>query len=157
VDGFERTVADFLRLHEVDPVATAHDLHPDYASTLWAVASGYGERIPVQHHHAHLAACLADNAETGPALGVVWDGTGLGPDGTIWGGEFLLGDAAGYRRVAHLRPFRLPGGEAAVRSRGGWRWRSCTRRRRRGFGRLAQGPGHRGGVRGGRAGASWSG
>jgi hydrogenase maturation protein HypF len=113
-DRFQRTVADLLGLLEVTPLVTAHDLHPDYASTLWAAASGYGERIPVQHHHAHLAACLVDNEETEPALGVVWDGTGLGPDGTVWGGEFLAGDAAGYRREAHLRPFRLPGGEAAV-------------------------------------------
>jgi hydrogenase maturation protein HypF len=114
-DVFARVVADFLRLYETTPVATAHDLHPDYAATRWAVEWGPGDRIPVQHHHAHLAACLADAGEPGPALGVVWDGTGLGPDGTIWGGEFLLGDAAGYRRVAHLRPFRLPGGDAAVK------------------------------------------
>jgi hydrogenase maturation protein HypF len=113
-DRFQRTVADLLGLLEVTPVATAHDLHPDYASTAWAAAAGFGERIPVQHHHAHLAACLVDNEEMEPALGVVWDGTGLGPDGTVWGGEFLVGDAAGYRRVAHFRPFRLPGGEAAV-------------------------------------------
>jgi hydrogenase maturation protein HypF len=113
-DRFQRTVADLLGLLEVTPLATAHDLHPDYASSLWAAASGYGEGIPVQHHHAHLVACLVDNEETGPALGVVWDGSGLGPDGTVWGGEFLAGDAAGYRRVAHFRPFRLPGGEAAV-------------------------------------------
>jgi hydrogenase maturation protein HypF len=112
---FERVVADLLRLYEVTPVATAHDLHPDYASTLWASREGPGEVIAVQHHHAHLAACLADAGVEGPALGVVWDGTGLGPDGTIWGGEFLLGDAAAYARVAHLRPFRLPGGDAAVR------------------------------------------
>jgi hydrogenase maturation protein HypF len=112
---FRRVAADFLRLYEVVPEAVAHDLHPDYASTRWAAESGHGECIPVQHHHAHLAACLADAGEPGPALGVVWDGTGLGPDGTIWGGEFLLGDAAGYRRVAHLRPFRLPGGDAAVK------------------------------------------
>jgi hydrogenase maturation protein HypF len=69
----------------------------------------------VQHHHAHLASCLADNEVTAPALGLIWDGTGLGTDGVIWGGEALLGDCADYRRVASLRPFRLPGGDAAIR------------------------------------------
>jgi hydrogenase maturation protein HypF len=91
----------------------AHDLHPDYLSTQWA-ATRPEPRIAVQHHHAHLAACLAENGVDGSSLGVTWDGTGLGTDGTVWGGEFLLGDAAGYDRVAHLRPFRLPGGDAAV-------------------------------------------
>jgi hydrogenase maturation protein HypF len=119
-DAFERVIADFLRLYEVQPSILVHDDHPDYASTAWATGAGK-DRLPgakliaVQHHHAHLAACLADRALPGPALGVIWDGTGLGPDGTIWGGEFLLGDASGYRRVAHLRPFRLPGGDAAVK------------------------------------------
>ena len=127
--AFERVIADFLRLYEVKPMAIAHDLHPDYFSTQWArrhvgasladALSGQGQalplRIPVQHHHAHLASCLAENEVEGPVLGVTWDGTGYGPDGTVWGGEFLWGEAAGFERVAHLRTFRLPGGEAAVK------------------------------------------
>jgi hydrogenase maturation protein HypF len=100
-------------------VAIAHDLHPDYLSTRWALAHGGASGAPrligVQHHHAHLVSCLAENGVEGRALGMTWDGTGYGTDGTVWGGEFLLGDAAGFERVAHLRPFRLPGGEAAVR------------------------------------------
>jgi len=130
--AFERVVADFLDLYQARPVAIAHDLHPDYASTLWAsettraIGSSQsleeGQRelaglplVAVQHHHAHLASCLFENGTSGPALGVTWDGTGYGTDGTIWGGEFLLGDARDFERVAHLLPFRLPGGEAAVR------------------------------------------
>ncbi len=119
--AFERVIADFQRLYDVRPAWIAHDLHPDYLSTRWARASaaaagdGGPRLVGVQHHHAHLAACLAENGVEGRALGVTWDGTGFGDDGTVWGGEFLLGDAAGYERVAHLRPFRLPGGDAAVR------------------------------------------
>ncbi len=134
--AFERVIADFQRLYGVRPVAIAHDLHPDYLSTRWALARAAGTAdgggvagrdpktsdcaaaprlVGVQHHHAHLASCLAENGVEGRALGVIWDGTGYGTDGTVWGGEFLLGDAAGFERVAHLRPFRLPGGEAAVR------------------------------------------
>jgi hydrogenase maturation protein HypF len=112
--AFERVLGDLARLYEAKPAAVAHDLHPDYLSTKWAVASGL-PAVGVQHHHAHLASCLAENGVEGPALGVTWDGTGYGTDGTVWGGEFLLGDASGFTRVAHLRPFRLPGGEAAVR------------------------------------------
>ena len=118
LDAFARVVADFEKLWGVTPAAVAHDLHPGYASTAFAkrLSEERGiPSIPVQHHHAHLASCLAENEAEGPALGVCWDGTGLGTDGTIWGGEFLLGDASGYARVAHLRPFRLPGGDAAVK------------------------------------------
>lgn len=123
--AFERVIADFLRLYEASPVAIAHDMHPDYVSTRWAIeATGALSHthapprlIAVQHHHAHLASCLVDNGigDDIPALGVTWDGTGYGTDGTIWGGEFLLGTAASVTRIAHLRPFCLPGSEAAVR------------------------------------------
>lgn len=129
--AFERVIADFLRLYEAEPVAIAHDLHPDYLSTQWAKQveglrlkvqetlhpspfNFQPSTIAVQHHHAHLASCLAENGIKGTTLGVIWDGTGYGADGTIWGGEFLLGDASAFTRVAHLRPFRLPGGDAAV-------------------------------------------
>jgi hydrogenase maturation protein HypF len=129
LEAFETVISDFLELYEARPAASAHDCHPGYLSTQWAhdASDGCGPAwgrlqslaglrlIPVQHHHAHLASCLADNACSGPALGVIWDGTGYGTDGSVWGGEFLLGDAGRFRRVAHLRPFLLPGGEAAVR------------------------------------------
>ncbi len=120
--AFERVILDFLRLYAVTPEVVAHDSHPDYASTLHAehlTASGGllagVPRVAVQHHHAHLAACLADANYYGQALGVIWDGSGLGPDGTLWGGEFLLGDSAGFRRVAAVMPYPLLGGEAAAR------------------------------------------
>jgi hydrogenase maturation protein HypF len=118
LEAFARVIADFERLYGVSPEAVAHDLHPGYASTVFAKKLAAERGIPaiaVQHHHAHLAACLAENEIDGPALGVCWDGTGYGTDGSVWGGEFLLGDAADFARVAHIRPFRLPGGEAAVR------------------------------------------
>jgi len=128
--AFERVLLDFVRVYEARPVAIVHDLHPNYATTAWAfraaeAAGGLLERcglpagalpsVPVQHHHAHLAALLAERGERGACLAATWDGTGFGPDGTIWGGEMLLGDATTFERVARLRPFRLPGGEAAVR------------------------------------------
>ena len=118
MNAFRRVIADFLRLYEARPALVAHDLHPGYPSTLWAEEWAVTHGIPslaVQHHHAHLVSCLAENGAPGSALGVTWDGTGYGTDGTVWGGEFLRGDAGGFTRFAHLRPFRLPGGEAAVR------------------------------------------
>lgn len=120
--SFETGIADFERLLQLRPEALAHDLHPDYLSTHYALHRAVADGLPlvgVQHHHAHLAACLADAQRTEPALGLCFDGTGWGPDGTVWGGEVLLGDLRGYERLAHLRPFRLAGGEAAVRQ--GWR------------------------------------
>ena len=112
--AFRKVIADLLSLYEVEPLAVAHDAHPDYLSTQWAKSAPY-PAIAVQHHHAHLTACMAENDLEGEVLGVTWDGAGYGDDGTLWGGEFLLGDASGYRRVAHMRPFRLPGGEAAIK------------------------------------------
>ena len=116
-----RAIADYERLFQLEPVAVACDLHPDYATTRLAGASGLPV-IRVQHHHAHVAALLAEHDVDGEILGVAWDGTGFGPDGTVWGGEFLRATRTGYRRVARLLPFTLPGGEAAVRQP----WRSAV-------------------------------
>jgi hydrogenase maturation protein HypF len=117
--AFRVTVRDFLDLYRVDPAVVAHDLHPDYASTIWARETFAHVRplVGVQHHHAHLAALLAEHGlePDRRGLGVIWDGTGYGADGTVWGGEFLSGSMAGSVRLGHLRTFRLPGGEAAVR------------------------------------------
>jgi hydrogenase maturation protein HypF len=111
---FQRTVKELPSIHQQQPVWAVCDQHPDYRSTVEAGASGLPV-LPVQHHHAHIAACMAEHQLRGPVLGVAWDGTGYGPDGTIWGGEFLLADAAGFERAATFRPFRSPGGERAVR------------------------------------------
>lgn len=114
VDSFRRTVNDLQVLLEVQPQTIIHDLHPDYASTHFAIDSGMQTRS-VQHHLAHVLAGMVDNQLESPVLGVVWDGTGLGDDGTIWGGEWLRVDEPIYERVAHLHPFYLAGGEAAIR------------------------------------------
>jgi len=113
--AFEDGIAHFERLFAVAPAVVAHDLHPDYLSTTYALAREGVARVAVQHHHAHLAACLAEHGETGPAVGAIFDGSGLGPDGTVWGGEVLAGDLAGFERAGHLHPVRLPGGDQAVR------------------------------------------
>ena len=94
----------------------AHDLHPDYLSTRYALEDrGDLEPIAVQHHHAHLAACLAEHGREGPAVGAIFDGTGYGSDGTVWGGELLVGGLADFERAGHLRPVAMPGGERAIR------------------------------------------
>ncbi|UZQ56062.1 carbamoyltransferase HypF [Trichothermofontia sichuanensis B231] len=113
----QQAIATLRQLYDAQLAWIACDLHPDYVSTHVAQQSVQPGQplIRVQHHHAHIAACLAENQLMGPVLGVAWDGTGYGPDGTIWGGEFLIADRATYQRVAHLRSFGLPGGEAAVR------------------------------------------
>ena len=115
LESFREGIEHFERLFAVAPELVAHDLHPDYLSTAYAHAREGVDLIGVQHHHAHLAACLAEHGETGPAVGAIYDGTGYGPDGTVWDRELLLGDLAGFTRVGHLSPVRLPGGERAVR------------------------------------------
>ena len=111
VDG----IAHLKDMLDVDPVVVAHDLHPDYASTRYATDLPDVELLGVQHHHAHIASCLADNGETGPVIGVAFDGVGLGTDGTAWGGEFLLADLGGFTRAGHLAEVAMPGGDAAAR------------------------------------------
>ncbi len=111
---FRRTICDFETLYDWHPQMVAYDLHPDYLPTQYA--SGLPEpRLGVQHHYAHVLACMAENELADvPVLGVCWDGTGYGTDGTIWGGEWLRVTADGFERAAYLRPFSLPGGEQAV-------------------------------------------
>ena len=112
--AFRDDLALYLAMLGVRPEAVACDMHPDYLSTRW----GAEQRLPVhavQHHHSHAAACLAEHGAHGPALALVFDGTGYGTDGTLWGGELLRCDLAEFERVAHLEPVPLPGGEAAIR------------------------------------------
>jgi hydrogenase maturation protein HypF len=129
LQSFAEGVEHFQRLFAISPEIVAHDLHPDYLSTGYAikraaVAEEIGDRseprpaVPlltgVQHHHAHMAACLAEHGELGQAVGAVFDGSGYGTDGTVWGGELLIGDLHDFERVGHLRAVRLPGGDRAV-------------------------------------------
>ena len=113
--AFEAAVVDLLELTRAAPELVVHDLHPEYLSTKFAASADLAPRLGVQHHHAHLASCLTDADYRGPAIGVMFDGMGWGADGTLWGGEILVGDAAGYERFAHLAPVPMPGGTAAVR------------------------------------------
>lgn len=115
LQSFSQLAERMERFLGVNAQVLAHDLHPDYASTRWALERSARLRIGVQHHHAHVAAVIAEHGLRGPVLGVAFDGTGYGPDGTAWGGELLLADAASYRRVGTLRPLGLAGGERAIR------------------------------------------
>lgn len=115
---YARAIEHYERLFSFGADLFVHDLHPDYLSSRKALelAAERGKpSLAVQHHHAHLASCMAENGTRSPAIGVIFDGTGLGTDGTIWGGEFLLGDLHSFRRVAHLRRVPMPGGDQAIR------------------------------------------
>jgi hydrogenase maturation protein HypF len=112
---FEQTLERMQRLFHVSPKIVAHDLHPNYMSTRLALRLPAERHIGVQHHHAHVAACMVEHGLEGQVIGIAWDGMGFGTDGTVWGGEFFVGGYAGFERVAHLRPVTLVGGDAAVR------------------------------------------
>ncbi len=113
-DAFRETIDHLASILEIRPQVCAHDLHPDYLSTGYATELAL-PGIAVQHHHAHMASCMAEHRLEGEVIGVIFDGTGLGPDGTVWGGEFLSGGYTGFRRLGHFRQVPLPGGDAAVR------------------------------------------
>ncbi|CAN5748993.1 carbamoyltransferase HypF [soil metagenome] len=113
--SFLEGVEHYQRVFEVRPRIIAHDLHPEYLVTKWAKARQDVELVGVQHHHAHIASCLADNQRSDRVVGLALDGTGYGEDGNLWGCEVLVGDLAGYERYAHLAYVPLPGGGAAIR------------------------------------------
>jgi hydrogenase maturation protein HypF len=114
IENYEQALAELPGLYGATPNLIVHDAHPDYASSQHASSSGC-RLLKVEHHHAHILSCMAEHRISAPVLGVSWDGTGYGSDGTIWGGEFLAVSGATFQRIAHLRQFSLPGGEAAAR------------------------------------------
>jgi hydrogenase maturation protein HypF len=128
---FEEAICHLERVLEIEPQAIAYDLHPDYFSTRWALRQKNLPQIGVQHHHAHIASCMAENGLNGGVIGVALDGTGYGTDGCIWGGELLLADYRAFERAGHLEYVPLPGGEAAVREP----WRMAVSCLYRHFGR----------------------
>lgn len=115
LQSYAAGIAHFEALFGVSPELVAHDLHPDYRSTAYALARDGVASMAVQHHHAHLAACLAEHGEVGPAVGAIYDGTGYGSDATVWGGEILAGGLHDFERAGNLWPVRMPGGEQAAR------------------------------------------
>jgi hydrogenase maturation protein HypF len=113
--AYTEAIAHYRRLFDLRPEVLVHDLHADYASTQYAREhAGSTLVMGVQHHHAHMASCMAENDLDEPVIGVAFDGTGFGTDGTIWGGEFLMGDYRAFQRLAHLRPVAMPGGDRAI-------------------------------------------
>ncbi|PWE77058.1 carbamoyltransferase [Bradyrhizobium sp. SUTN9-2] len=120
---FEKTIRHLTSILDVEPVAFAHDLHPDMASTRFAEANARA-LVAVQHHHAHAAAVIAEHGHAGPALALVLDGHGLGADGGNWGGELLLCEGTWFRRIGHLAPLQMPGGDRAAREP--WRMASAV-------------------------------
>ena len=118
LENYTGQIKHFQRLFDIRPQAVVCDLHPDYMSTEYASSIAEEESLPlikVQHHHAHMAACMADNGQNGSVIGLVWDGTGLGTDGTIWGAECLIGDHSGFERFGSILPIPLIGGDRAVK------------------------------------------
>ena len=118
LEHYEKQIRHFERLFDIHPEMLVCDLHPDYLSTRYAQERAERERIPlrqVQHHHAHMASCMADNRLAGPCVGLIWDGTGLGTDGSSWGGECLVGDYTGFQRLGSILPIPLIGGDRAVK------------------------------------------
>lgn len=119
-DSFVDSITHYESLFRIKPVAIAHDRHPNYLASRYAIDRGVRENLSIfgiQHHHAHIAACMAENGifSDEPVIGVAFDGTGFGDDGAIWGGEFLLSDFQGFKRVCHLKYVPLPGGDASIR------------------------------------------
>jgi hydrogenase maturation protein HypF len=119
LEHFERTIELYKKLFRIEPEVIAYDLHPEYLPTKYALdlkaKGGSLHFVPVQHHHAHIASCMVENSVQEPVIGVALDGTGYGGDGTIWGGEFLVADLRGFRRVGHLEHVPMPGGAAAIK------------------------------------------
>ena len=114
LENYTQQIAHFKNLFDIEPTLAACDLHPDYMSTEYAQSLSL-PLVQVQHHHAHLAACMADNGLQGEVIGLVWDGTGFGPDGTAWGGECLTGGYEAFQRFGHILPMALPGGDRATK------------------------------------------
>jgi hydrogenase maturation protein HypF len=115
LEAFERDVELYEQTFNVSPSVVAYDLHPDYASSRFAKARGGVTQVAVQHHHAHVAACMAEYGLEAPVIGIAWDGAGWGTDGRVWGGEFFVGDRRSVDRAAHFRYVALPGGDRAAR------------------------------------------